>query len=137
MEVGRPLNVKTPEEMWSLFENYVSELKKKPFKVKDYVGKDGIEVEREKEKPLTLEGFYNYCRRKVGEVHQYFENKDSYKDFLGICRAIRSEIRQNQIEGGMANMFNPSITQRLNGLTEKSEHTIIEQPLFPDGKKED
>ena len=39
-------------------------------------------------------------------------------------------MRQDQIEGGMAGMYNPSITQRLNSLVEKTQTTIIEQPLF-------
>jgi hypothetical protein len=32
-------------------------------------------------------------------------------------------IRQDQIEGGMVGQFNPSITQRLNSLTEKTDVT--------------
>jgi hypothetical protein len=32
-------------------------------------------------------------------------------------------IRQDQIEGGMVGQYNPSITQRLNGLTEKTDVT--------------
>ena len=42
------------------------------------------------------------------------------------------EIRQDQIEGGMSGIYNPSITQRLNGLTDKSEVMVKEQPLFED-----
>jgi hypothetical protein len=32
----------------------------------------------------------------------------------------------------MAGIYNPSITQRLNGLVDKQETTIREQPLFPE-----
>jgi hypothetical protein len=32
----------------------------------------------------------------------------------------------------MVGQYNPSITQRLNGLTDKSEVTVKEQALFPD-----
>jgi hypothetical protein len=32
-------------------------------------------------------------------------------------------IRQDQIEGGMAGVYNPSITQRLNGLKENIEES--------------
>ena len=49
-------------------------------------------------------------------------------------RAGREEIREDQIIGGMLSFYNPSITQRLNGLVEKQETSItIEQPLFGDG----
>jgi hypothetical protein len=40
-----------------------------------------------------------------------------------ICSHIREEIRENQILGGMIGVYNPSITQRLNGLTDKTENT--------------
>ena len=90
-------------------------------------------VYRDRERPLTIEGFQNYCRRNVGCVHDYFANtNDAYNDYSSICRAIRDEIRQDQIEGGMVNIYNPSITQRLNNLTDKVQTTIVEQQLFPD-----
>ncbi len=44
-----------------------------------------------------------------------------YGDYVGICRTIKEEIRADQIDGGMAGIYNPSITQRLNNLTEKKE----------------
>ena len=47
-------------------------------------------------------------------------------------RILKEEIRENQILGGLLGFFNPSITQRLNGLVEKQEMAIKEQPLFPD-----
>ena len=125
--------IETPEKMWELFEEYKNQIKTNPIKVQDYVGKDGDMVYRDRERPLTIEGFQNYCRRNVGCVHDYFANTNkAYNDYSSICRAIRDEIRQDQIEGGMVNIYNPSITQRLNNLTDKVETTIVEQQLFPD-----
>jgi hypothetical protein len=125
--------IETPEKMWELFEEYKNQIKTNPIKVQDYVGKDGDMVYRDRERPLTIEGFQNYCRRNVGCVHDYFANTNkAYDDYSSICRAIRDEIRQDQIEGGMVNIYNPSITQRLNNLTDKVETTIVEQQLFPD-----
>ena len=46
---------------------------------------------------------------------------EDYSDFIDVCGRIKSEIRQDQIEGGMCMIYNPNITQRLNGLVEKSE----------------
>jgi hypothetical protein len=52
----------------------------------------------------------------------YFSNRnDAYTDFSAICRAIKREIREDQISGGMAGIYNPSITQRLNGLVDKTQ----------------
>lgn len=96
-----------------------------------YVGKEGDRVTDPQKVPMTLEGFYRFCRNHYGEVKQYFSNQDKlYDDFIAICCAIKEEIREQQIIGGLLGFYNPSITQRLNGLVDKSEQTIREQPMF-------
>jgi hypothetical protein len=135
LTMGKPKYIETPEKMWEHFEAYRQEKKSNPILVQDFVGKDGDEVNRKKERPLTLEGFEVWCFEKgiISDLSDYFENKQGrYADYIPICRTIRKIIRNDQIEGGMAGIYNPSITQRLNGLTEKSEMTVKEQPLFPD-----
>ena len=88
------------------------------------------------ERPLTLEGFENWCSDQgiIEDLGHYFANTDKkYSDFCTICSRIRKTIRQDQIEGGMVGQYNPSITQRLNGLIEKSQVEVKqEQPLFPE-----
>lgn len=126
-------NSKELEKAWNKFKTSLKEQAKEWPKVQ-YVGKNG---ERKVDYPIvpyTLEGFKRYCREHYGEVQQYFENKDSlYNDFVGICTRVREEIREQQIIGGMMGFYNPSITQRLNGLADKTENTVkVEQPLFPD-----
>lgn len=118
-----PRNFPTPQHLRDAFERYKEWAKKNPLLVHDFVGKDAKEVERKKERPLSLSGFYAWCiREKIGMAHHYFEDTDGlYKDYWGICRAIKEEIRADQIDGGMAGVYNPSITQRLNNLTEKKE----------------
>jgi hypothetical protein len=48
---------------------------------------------------------------------------------MTICHACKEEIRQDQIEGGMASVFNASITQRLNNLTERTDITTQGQQV--------
>jgi len=87
-----------------------------------YVGKDGQRVTDDLKVPMTMEGFERFCYDNYGCVGQYFDNKDGlYSDFVAICSYIRKEIRENQIIGGLLGIYNPSITQRLNGLTEKTQ----------------
>jgi hypothetical protein len=120
--VGRPKNIETPEIMWDLFNRYKKDIKSNPFIVKDWVGGMGKQIYREKEKPLTLEGFNVWCFEQgvASWLHDYFMNKEGrYKEFANICSIIKEQIRQDQIGGGMAGIYNASITQRLNGLTEK------------------
>lgn len=134
--VGRPKSIESPEKMWEYFQSYQDSCKNNPIEVQDFVGKDGFEVHRQKERPLTMEGFENHLFDKgiINDIGDYFSNKnEAYSEFSAICRAIRRKIRQDQIEGGMAGIYNPSITQRLNSLKEQSEsHVTVEQGLFPD-----
>lgn len=124
--------IETPEVMAQLFEDYKTECKTNPRKKHVFVGKDGTSDYELLERPLTIEGFRVYCYDKIGCVKQYFDNPDKrYNEYITICSHIREVIRRDQIEGGMVGQYNPSITQRLNGLKESIEQTNIEQPLFP------
>jgi hypothetical protein len=128
---------KTPEELFKAFEEYKTQLELeagKWLKIQ-YVGKEGERVTDKYKLPYTLEGFEIFCYNKYGCVNQYFDNKDGlYADFVAICSHIRKQIRDNQILGGMLGIYNPSITQRLNGLTEKTE-TKVEISDAPDWLK--
>jgi hypothetical protein len=139
METGRPRNIDSPEMMWKLFQDYVVDLKSKEsewLKVQ-YVGKEGVRETDELKLPLTLEGFKRYCWDiEVGCIEQYFKNiDDKYYEFLPICSRIKNSIRENQITGGLLNVFNPSITQRLNDLSDKKEIDVkgsLNVPNLPD-----
>jgi hypothetical protein len=123
--------IETPEVMAQLFEDYKNECKTNPRKKHVFVGKDGTSDYELLERPLTIEGFRVYCYDKIGCVKQYFDNPDKrYNEYITICSHIREVIRRDQIEGGMVGQYNPSITQRLNGLKEQTEQTNIEQKLF-------
>ena len=133
--------IETPQKMWELFEAYRNEVKDNPRVTYDFVGRDGNEVQKKLERPLTIEGFYEYvCSREdtkfdtgFPDLSDYFENKDErYTDYIRICARIKRNIRQDQIEGGMVGQYNPSITQRLNNLVDRQQHDIKEQPLFGD-----
>ena len=132
---------KHPDELEKAFEEYKQQLEleaQKWLKVQ-YVGKDGDRREDAPKMPLTMEGFKVFCYKNYGCVNQYFKNQDNiYKDFIPICSRIKTEIRQDQITGGLLGFYNPSITQRLNGLAEKVDNTNVnkEVPLFPDVSKD-
>lgn len=133
--MGKHKYIETPEKMWELFEQYKAYTKSRPILVQDFVGKDGDEVNRKKERPLTIDGFECWCYDNdiISDLSNYFANSDNkYSDYSTICSRIRKAVRTDQIEGGMSGIYNPSITQRLNGLTDKSEVMVKEQPLFED-----
>lgn len=123
-KVGRPKKIQSPEKLWEAFKQYYHDVKSRPIIVKDWVGGKGVEVYREKERPLTMEGFSLFCweRDICGDVRDYINNfGGGYEDFSAISARIRDQIRDDQISGGMAGIFNPAITARLNGLSEKTE----------------
>jgi len=118
--------IETPERLWELFKEYEKYTKNNPIIVEDYVGKDAELVRRKKEVPLTVDSFEDYLFELgiINDLGDYFSNKDGrYTEYTTICRAIRRKCRKDQINGGMAGIYNPSITQRLNGLTEKTDVT--------------
>jgi hypothetical protein len=133
---GNKKYIETPEIMWELFEQYQAKVKSNPFLVRDWVGGMAMQVERPKEKPLTYEGFSNYVFSKgiLKDTDDYFGNTGgAYEQFSDVCSRIKRVIREDQIAGGMAGLYNPSITQRLNNLVEKTQTDLkIEQPLFPE-----
>ena len=139
--MGNVKYIETPELMWQYFSEYALDIKDNPILVKDWVGKDADTVEREKERPLTMVGFLCYLddQNIITDATDYFENKDNrYSAYIRVCSRIARSIKKDQIEGGMAGIYNQSITQRLNGLTEKSEVTtkgttiiINENPINP------
>lgn len=116
--------IETPEAMYELFKEYKKSLK--PREIQKATPK-GVVTEWHTP-PLTMEGFevfvYNWEGIESKGVEQYFSNRDGrYLAYVDICSRIKKEIRRDQIEGGMVGQFNPSITQRLNGLTEKTDVT--------------
>ena len=119
---------KTPDDLLKVWLEYKDDLKTKAkeWEKIQYVGKDGERVTDIVKIPLTLEGLKRYCwDNEMGDISSYFDNKlNYYNDFITICSRIRNEIRENQITGGMNGFFNPSITQRLNGLKESTDTTI-------------
>jgi len=120
--------IETPEKMYELFQAYKKEVKDNPRTVNVFGGKDFDKRDNELERPLSMAGFDVFVMNQEGVrskgVDQYFNNVDeAYNEYLSICSRIKKEIRADQVEGGMVGQYNPSITQRLNNLTEKVEQT--------------
>jgi len=120
---GHPRNFETPQDLWAEFCAYAEHTKKNPRYKTQFVGREGDMVKEPLERPLTIEGFKNWCYDNIGVVEQYLTNQDGlYKEYIGISTRIRESIRQDQIEGGMVGQYNHSITARLNGLVDKTDN---------------
>ena len=131
--MGKPKYIETPERLWELFLAYKKEVKSNPVIIKDWVGKDAEEVYREREKPLTMVGFecfvLDHTEITYPDLTHYFENKDNrYSDFVPISSRIKSEIKNDQVTGGMTMIYSQNLTARLNNLVEKTEDVTPQQP---------
>jgi hypothetical protein len=128
---GHGKYIETPEKMWEYFEAYRAGVKANPRTKTVFPGKDAIPQHEPLERPLTVEGFENWCADAgiIEDLSNYFANtKGNYSDYSTICSRIKRVIRQDQIEGGMVGQYNASITQRLNSLVDKQENQVfIEQ----------
>jgi hypothetical protein len=49
--------------------------------------------------------------------------KSRGEDFCGVITRIETEVRDQQVNGGMAGVYNANLTARLNGLTDKKDVT--------------
>lgn len=131
--MGKHKYIETPEKMWELFLEYKKHIKANPIHKNDFAGKDADEVIKKLERPLTMEGFENYVADQeiINDLGDYFSNKDGkYSEYSTICSRIKRAIRQDQIEGGMVGIYNPSITQRLNGLKDQVEESGSKEVLI-------
>ena len=131
--MGKPKYIETPERLWELFLAYKKEVKSNPVIIKDWVGKDAEEVYREREKPLTMVGFecfvLDHTEITYPDLTHYFENKDNrYSEFVPISSRIKSEIKNDQVTGGMTMIYSQNLTARLNNLVEKTEDVTPQQP---------
>lgn len=121
--MGKHKYIETPEKLWEMFKEYVTYVKTNPRTI-DKALQSGKVVQEKLEVPLTMEGFEIWCIENYSDCHHYFDNTDGrYSEYGTITTRIKKAIRQDQIEGGMVGQYNPSITQRLNNLTEKTDVT--------------
>jgi len=136
MAGGRPPIWKTPEELWEAFEKYRAENKANPYRVQDYVGKDGVMVYRDKERPITFRGFEGWLAENglCFDLSRYRkEDGEHHKAFVPIITRIRATCDKDMLEGASSGVYSANIAARLLGLVDKQENTVhIEQPLFPD-----
>lgn len=122
---------RSPDELelaWKAYKDHLIREASKWLKVQ-YVGKEGQRMTDELKLPYVMEGFEVFCYNNYGCVEQYFKNQGGYyEEFVPICSHIKKEIRENQVTGGMLGVYNPSITQRLNNLVEKTEDVTPQAP---------
>lgn len=133
--------IESPEKLWELFTDYVKHEAVQPMFKTEYVGKDGREVKTALNVPITFEGFECYLADKdiIQDLGDYASNKgNNYSEFSTIIARIRKNCFVQNFKGASVGLFNANLIARKLGLVEKTSHEVkMEQPLFPDEKKDD
>ena len=127
--------IETPEELFSLFEKYVKHESECPMYKTEYVGKDGRLERTPLETPITFDGFECYLADNniINDLGDYVSNKDNrYSEYATIITRIQKNCFVHNFKGAAVGLFNANIIAKKLGLTDKSEVTVKEQPLFPD-----
>jgi len=140
---GRPKIFETPEELWEYYQEYKQYILDNPIVVQDWVGKDAHEIERKHYMPPTWKGFEAFLfRAGVGDVKNYV-NLDNYrrnvngayKDFLGIIRAIGSEMFERKFSGASVGIYQQNIIARELGLADVQEVNNFQRPVLEGGEE--
>jgi hypothetical protein len=130
--MGRPKNIKTPEILWKLFEDYVKHEADNPMFKVEYVGKEGRVEKTPLETPITFMGFECWLQDNdyASHLSKYVANSDGgYSEFVTIITRIQNNCFVHNFKGASVGIFNANIIARKLGLTEKQEvaqtvHTI-------------
>ena len=116
--VGTEKTFATPDELWAGACKYFQWIDDNPYVYADFVGKDGMEVEREKPIPYTLEGLCIFLNIDTDTFRNYAK-KEGYGAYFGICSRIYDIIRDQKFTGATIGIFNHSIIARDLGLVDK------------------
>lgn len=118
---GRPPKFETAQDLANAFENYKAFVDANPFEiVTEFKGERSV---RYVPHPYTLCGFMVFIDsgREWKDFARY--NKERGEDFCALITHIETEVREQQVCGGMAGQYNANLTARLNGLTDKKDVT--------------
>jgi hypothetical protein len=120
--MAKPKYIKTPEELYQLFESYTLDTKQRVRTIPKATNK-GVLYE-EHVPPLTIDGFKTYANKKGSDINRYWYNVDgTLNDYVSIVTRIKEEIRNDQVEGALVGQYQQNIVARLNNLTEKTDVT--------------
>jgi hypothetical protein len=120
MKVGRPRNMKKPEELLKIWDEYKSFIDAN-YDTEQVVTPKGDIVNRKIKKPYLKVGFEAYVFRKYKfSIKDYLSNK--YEEYSDVVTCIRNEWEEDQVSGTITGKYKaPNLVARLNGLVDKQE----------------
>jgi hypothetical protein len=119
---GRDKLFKSPELLMQAVEEYLRYVDNSPWMNKEAIkGGEfaGQIVSIPTARPYTLSGLCLYLNCNRGYFSDF--KKTCSKDFSEVISRIEDTIFTQQIEGALVGAFNPNLTARLNGISDKTE----------------
>ena len=113
---GRDRIIQDPEKLLESAYEYFEATSQRTWKKKDWVGKDGFEVERESVTPFTKSGLLLFL--DIDSWRTIESLKEVSNDFLQVVTHIEKIIYTQKVEGASVGAFNASIVSRELGLAE-------------------
>ena len=117
---GRDKIFTDPQHLWEAACEYFEWCEANPLMEMDWIGKDGIQVERPKMRAFTWSGLEIFL--DVSDLKHY-KKDESYKDFFPVITRIEKIIYTQKFTGAAAGFLNPNIIARDLGLQDKKELT--------------
>lgn len=120
---GRDKMFADPNVLWESACEYFAYCEDTPLLEHDFVGKDAIEVDKNKMRAFTWEGLELFL--DIHSLRDYKTNPD-YKDFSQVITRIEKVIYTQKFTGAAAGLLNPNIIARDLGLKDKTdnEHSL-------------
>jgi DNA-packaging protein gp3 len=117
--------IATPELLWQHFEDYVKHETNNPLYKREYVGKDGNEVDTPLQVPITFEGFECYLADKniIQDLCDYSKNAEGrYEEYIPTVRRIQKYCFVQNFKGAAVGLFGARIISMKLGLINKTEN---------------
>lgn len=125
---GRTSKIETPEQLWENFVEYAQWVESNPLIEIDYRGKDAVQVELPKMRPMTKDGFALACG--FSEWRSVSDYATKSKDFAHVITCIEKQIYVQKFSGAASGFFNSNIIARDLGLTDNSKiDATVNTPL--------
>lgn len=133
---GRPPVFKTPNDLWRCFLEYIAMVDAHDINLPTYIVKGSKRGAKERDnsnkeegkggkvaRPLTFQGFMAFTG--MGSEWRTFASYTAKRsdEFSAVISRIRAVVQSDQIEGGLANIYNSNLTARLNGITDRQDIT--------------
>lgn len=118
---GRDKLFASAKLLWDAACEYFQWCDENPWLEKDWVGKDAVEVEREKKVPYTLTGFCVYVGASEAWWRNFRSGSNLDDEFLSVITRIEEIIRHQKFVGAANGAFNANIISRDLGLADKQE----------------